>query len=137
MRVSTSKSEAMIHCWKTENCTLWVGSELLPQVKAFKYLRLLFKSEFGRQIVLASAVMLPSYCIVVVKRELRWKAGLTLSDRSSDIWRELKLEPLILCIERSLLSCFFGRLSRELAGEIICLICLGNACGFSRRDWKM
>jgi len=38
MRVSTSKSE-------TVECSLRVGSELLPQAKEFKYLRVLFTSE--------------------------------------------------------------------------------------------
>lgn len=45
MRVSTSKSEAMILCQKTVNCCLQVGSKLLAQAKEFKYLRALFTSE--------------------------------------------------------------------------------------------
>ncbi len=31
MRVSTSKTEAMVLCWKTVDCFLWVGSEVLPK----------------------------------------------------------------------------------------------------------
>jgi len=45
MRVSTFKSEAMVLCWKTEECSLRVGRELLPQAKEFKYLKVLFRSE--------------------------------------------------------------------------------------------
>jgi len=45
MRVSTSKSEAMVLCQKTVECSLLVGSELLLQVKEFKYLWVLFTSE--------------------------------------------------------------------------------------------
>lgn len=40
-RVSTSKSEVMVPCWKTVICSLWVGSELLAQAKEFQYLRIL------------------------------------------------------------------------------------------------
>jgi len=36
MRVSTSNSEAMVLCRKTVECSLRVGSELLPQAKVFK-----------------------------------------------------------------------------------------------------
>ena len=32
IRVSTHKSEALVHCWKTVDCSLRVGCELLPQV---------------------------------------------------------------------------------------------------------
>jgi len=45
MRVSTSKSEAMVLCRKMVECSLRVGSELLPQAKEFKYLGVLFTSE--------------------------------------------------------------------------------------------
>jgi len=45
MRVSTSKSVAMVLCRKTVESSLRVGSELLPQVKEFKYLGVLFTSE--------------------------------------------------------------------------------------------
>ncbi|KAK3561402.1 hypothetical protein QTP86_000592 [Hemibagrus guttatus] len=45
MRVSTSKSEAMVLDQKKVACTLQVGGELLPQVEEFKYLRVLFTSE--------------------------------------------------------------------------------------------
>lgn len=45
MRVRTSKSEAMVFCWKTMDCSLQVGRELLPQAKELKYLEVLFTSE--------------------------------------------------------------------------------------------
>ena len=45
MRVSISKSEAMVLCRKMVDCSLRVGSELLPQSNEFKDLRVLFTSE--------------------------------------------------------------------------------------------
>ncbi|KAK3518550.1 hypothetical protein QTP70_001608 [Hemibagrus guttatus] len=45
MRVSTSKSEAMVLNRKKVACTLPVGGELLHQVEEFKYLGVLFTSE--------------------------------------------------------------------------------------------
>jgi len=63
MRVSTSKSEAMVLCWKMAECSLRVGSEWLLQVKVFNYLWVLFMSEgkmereMDRQIGAASSVM--------------------------------------------------------------------------------
>jgi len=150
MRVSTSKSEAMVHCQKTVECSLRVGSELLPQAKELKYLGVLFTSEgkmkweMDRRIGVVSAVMRALYRPVVVKRELSRKpklsiyrsiyistltyghklwvvterttfwiqaaetsflrkvARFSLRDRvrSSDIRRELGVEPLLLCIKR-------------------------------------
>ncbi|KAK0146556.1 hypothetical protein N1851_014128 [Merluccius polli] len=38
MRVSTSKSKAMVLSWKKVDCRLWVGREQLAQVEGFKYL---------------------------------------------------------------------------------------------------
>lgn len=45
IRVSTSKSEVMHLCWKTVKFSIQVGSESLPQVKEFKYIRALFTSD--------------------------------------------------------------------------------------------
>ena len=45
MRISTSKSEAMVLDWKKVACSLRSGGELLPQVEEFKYLEVLFMSE--------------------------------------------------------------------------------------------
>ncbi len=89
MRISASKSEAMVLCWKMVDCSLWVWSELLPQAKEFKYLRVLFTSEgkmeheMDRWIGAASAVMQALYRTIVVKRELMvMSLG---SDRKTDI----------------------------------------------------
>ena len=158
MRVSTSKSEAMVLCWKTVECSLQGGSDLLPQVKEFKYLGVLFTSEgkmereMDRRIGVASAsnagavsvrwgeegaepegevldlpVHLCSKPMVTYGHELwlvtertrlriqvagmsslRRVAGLSLRDkvRSSDIRRELGVEPLLLRVERSQLRWF-------------------------------
>ncbi|KAK3528570.1 hypothetical protein QTP70_003744 [Hemibagrus guttatus] len=72
MRVSTSKSEAM------------VGGEFLPQVEEFKYLWVLFTSEgrmdreIDRWIGAAESVMRSMYRSVVVKKELSRKAKLSI-----------------------------------------------------------
>ena len=84
MRVSTSKSEAMVLCRKTVECSLRVRSELLPQAKEFKYLGVLFMSEgkmeweMDRRIGAASAVMRALYRSIVVKKELSRKAKLSI-----------------------------------------------------------
>ncbi|KAI3354753.1 hypothetical protein L3Q82_004520 [Scortum barcoo] len=63
MRISTSKSEAMVLDRKRVACPLQVGGEVLPQVEEFKYLGVLFTSEgkmereLDRRIGAASAVM--------------------------------------------------------------------------------
>ncbi|KAK3555566.1 hypothetical protein QTP86_022023 [Hemibagrus guttatus] len=84
MRVSTSKSEAMVLDRKKVACTLQVGGEVLPQVEEFKYLGVLFTSEgrmdheIDRQIGAAAAVMWSMYRSVVVKKELSRKAKLSI-----------------------------------------------------------
>ncbi|KAI3364827.1 hypothetical protein L3Q82_001012 [Scortum barcoo] len=45
MRISTSKSKAMVLDRKRVACPLRVGGEVLPQVEEFKYLGVLFMSE--------------------------------------------------------------------------------------------
>ena len=45
MRISTSKSEAIVFNRKRVECTLRVRDEILPQVEEFKYLGVLFMSE--------------------------------------------------------------------------------------------
>ncbi|KAI3351334.1 hypothetical protein L3Q82_005878 [Scortum barcoo] len=63
MRISTSKSEAMVLDRKRVACPLRVGGEVLPQVEEFKYLGVLFTSEgkmeheIDRRIGAVSAVM--------------------------------------------------------------------------------
>ena len=75
MRISTSKSEAMVLSRKRVDCPLQVGGESLLQVEEFKYLGVLFTSEgkmereIDRQIWAASAVMQTLKQSVVVKRE--------------------------------------------------------------------
>ncbi|KAK3547532.1 hypothetical protein QTP86_021516, partial [Hemibagrus guttatus] len=84
MRVSTSKSEAMVLDRKKVACTLQVGGEVLPQVEEFKYLGVLFTSEgrmdceIDRQIGAAAAVMWSMYRSVVVKKELSRKVKLSI-----------------------------------------------------------
>ncbi|KAK3540202.1 hypothetical protein QTP70_028393 [Hemibagrus guttatus] len=84
MRISTSKSEAMVLDRKKVACTLQVGGEVLPQVEEFKYLGVLFTSEgrmdceIDRWIGAAAAVMRSMYRSVVVKKELSWKAKLSI-----------------------------------------------------------
>ncbi|TWW74394.1 hypothetical protein D4764_14G0003970 [Takifugu flavidus] len=151
MKISTSKSEAMVLNRKKVECLLRVKEEILPQVEEFKYLGVLFtnggrmEQEIDRRIGAASAVMWTLHRSVVVKRELSQKAklsiyrsifvptltygyelwvmterrrsqvqaaemsflhrvaGLSLRDRvrSSAIWEELGVEPLLLRVERS------------------------------------
>ncbi|KAK3511498.1 hypothetical protein QTP70_009001 [Hemibagrus guttatus] len=84
MRVSSSKSEAMVLNRKKVACTLQVGGEVLPQVEEFKYLEVLFTSEgrmdreIDRLIGAAAAVMRSMYRSVVVKKELSRKAKLLI-----------------------------------------------------------
>ena len=84
MRISTSKSEAMVLDRKKVVCPLRVGGEPLPQVEEFKYLGVLFTSEgrmereIDRRIGAASAVMRSLYRSAVVKKELSRKAKLSI-----------------------------------------------------------
>lgn len=85
IRVSTSNSEAMILGWKmTDPTPPQVGSELLPQVKKFKYLWVLFMTqgkmehEINRQISMASAVTQELYQTVVMKMELSQREELLI-----------------------------------------------------------
>ena len=167
MRISTSKSEAMVLSRKPVVCTLQVGSEPLPQVEEFKYLGVLFTSdgkmerELDRRIGAAGAVLSSLYRSVVMKRELSQKAklsvyrsifvptltyghegwimtdrtrsriqaaemrflrrvaGLSLRDRvrSSDIREGLKVESLLLRVERSQLR-WVGHLNRMPSGRL-------------------
>ena len=72
MRISTSKSEAMVVDRKKVTCSLPGGGEFLPQVKEFKYLGVFFTSvgrmerEIDRRISAAAVVMLSLYRSVVV-----------------------------------------------------------------------
>ncbi|TWW69735.1 hypothetical protein D4764_18G0005410 [Takifugu flavidus] len=180
MRISTSKSEAMVLDRKKVECLLRVKEEILPQVEEFKYLGVLFTSggrmerEIDRRIGAASTVMRTLHRSVVVKRELSRKAklsiyrsifvptltyghelwvmtertrsrvqaaemsflrrvaGLSLRDRvrSSAIREELRVESLLLRVERSQMG-WLGHLVRmppgRLPGEVF------RACPSGRR----
>ncbi|KAK3549143.1 hypothetical protein QTP70_033348 [Hemibagrus guttatus] len=84
MRLSTSKSEAMVLDRKKVACTLQFGGEVLPQVEEFKYIGVLFTSEgrmdceIDRWISAVAAVMWSMYRFVVVKKELSRKAKLLI-----------------------------------------------------------
>ncbi|TWW81710.1 hypothetical protein D4764_01G0015250 [Takifugu flavidus] len=84
MKISTSKSEAMVLNRKKVECLLRVKEEILPQVEEFKYLGVLFtcegriEQEIDRRIGVASAVMRTLHRYVVVKRELSQKAKLSI-----------------------------------------------------------
>ncbi|KAK3529557.1 hypothetical protein QTP70_031980, partial [Hemibagrus guttatus] len=166
MRVSTSKSKAMVLNRKKVACTLQVGKEVLPQVEEFKYLGVLFTSEgrldreIDRRIGAAAAVMRSMYRSVVVKELsrkaklsiyqsiyvptltyghelwvmtervrsriqaaemsfLRRVAGRSLRDRvrSSVTREELRVEPLLLHIERGQLR-WLGHLFRMPPGHL-------------------
>ncbi|TWW68233.1 hypothetical protein D4764_19G0000310 [Takifugu flavidus] len=83
MKISTSKSEAMVLNRKKVECLLWVKEEILPQVQEFKYLGVLFTSE-GRleqeidRRIAVSAVMRSLHRSIVVKRELSQKVKLSI-----------------------------------------------------------
>ncbi|KAI3352513.1 hypothetical protein L3Q82_005198 [Scortum barcoo] len=85
MRISTSKSEAMVLDRKRVACPLRVGGEVLPQVEEFKYLGVLFTSEgkMEREIDRRIGAAVRSYAqsvyrTVVVKKELSRKAKLSI-----------------------------------------------------------
>ncbi|KAI3358062.1 hypothetical protein L3Q82_003076 [Scortum barcoo] len=86
MRISTSKSEAMVLDRKRVACPLQVGGEVLPQVEEFKYLGVLFTSEgkIKREIdrrdwcSVRSLCAMSVYRTVVVKKELSRKAKLSI-----------------------------------------------------------
>ena len=77
MRISTSNSEAMALSRKAVDCLLQneteMGNESLPQVKEFKYLRILFMSEgmmgceTDQRVGAAGAVLQAFHCTVVTK----------------------------------------------------------------------
>ncbi|CAM4686216.1 unnamed protein product [Leuciscus chuanchicus] len=128
MRISTSKSEAMVLSRKKVACLLQVGGEFLPQVEEFKYLGVLFTSEgrmereIDRRIGAASAVMRSMTRSRIQAAEmsfLRRVAGRSLRDRvrSSVTREELRVEPLLLHIERGQLR-WLGHLFRMPPGRL-------------------
>ncbi|TKS65587.1 NLR family CARD domain-containing protein 3 CARD15-like protein [Collichthys lucidus] len=135
MRISTSKSEAIVLGWKRVECSLRVGDEVLPQMDEFKYPGVLFTSEgrmereIDRRISAASAVMQTLHRSVVVKEEMSQKVKLSIYQsiyvptltydrvRSSAIREELRVEPLLLRIERNQLR-WLGHLVRMPPGRL-------------------
>ncbi|KAI3360279.1 hypothetical protein L3Q82_014587 [Scortum barcoo] len=141
MRISTSKSEAMVLDRKRVACPLWVGGEVLPQVEEFKYLGVLFtvvvKKELSRKAKLSiyRSIYVPTLTYghelwVMTERTrsriqaaemsfLRRVAGRSLRDRvrSSVTREELGVEPLLLHIERSQLR-WPGHLFRMPPGRL-------------------
>ena len=124
MIISTSKSKGIILSRKRVDCPLQVGGESHPQMEEFKYLLVLFmregrqEQETDRRIGPASAVMRTLKWSIVVRRELRKKAKLSIYKqpksasftgwlsvrdrvRSSDIQERLRVELLLLHVERS------------------------------------
>ncbi|TWW81706.1 hypothetical protein D4764_01G0015210 [Takifugu flavidus] len=94
VRISTSKSEAMVLSQKKVECLLQVREEILPQLEEFKYLGVLFRSE-GR-----------------MKQEIDRDRV-----RSSAIWEELGVEPLVLRVERNQMR-WLGHLVRMPPGRL-------------------
>ncbi|KAI3359915.1 hypothetical protein L3Q82_014268, partial [Scortum barcoo] len=155
MRISTSKSEAMVLDRKRVVCPLRVSGEVLPQVEEFKYLGVLFTSEgkMEREI---------DRRIGAASMQLCGWLGAPLRDRvrSSVIREELGVEPLLLRIERSQLRWLGhlfrmppGRLPREVfqarvppggglgkTQDTLERLCLsdwpGNASGSPRKSWR-
>ncbi|TWW74365.1 R2 Retrovirus-related Pol polyprotein from type I retrotransposable element [Takifugu flavidus] len=140
MKISTSKSEAMVLNQKKVACLLRVKEEILPQVEEFKYLGVLFTSEgrmereIDRRIGAASAVIRtlhsgeeraePKGEALDLLVDLRsyphlWVAGLSLRDRvrSSAIREELGVESLLLRVERSQMR-WLGHLVRMPPGRL-------------------
>ena len=82
MKVSSSKSKAMVLNWKKVECSLRVRDN--PQTEEFKYLGILFTSdgrlerEMDRRIGASSAVMRALLRSIMVKRKLSRKANLSI-----------------------------------------------------------
>ena len=84
MRISTSKTEAMVVSRAPSQCTLHVSGVPLKQVEKFKYLGFTFTSdgksgtEIDNRIGKASAVMRELYRTIVAKKELSKEAKLSV-----------------------------------------------------------
>ncbi|KAI3358338.1 hypothetical protein L3Q82_014781 [Scortum barcoo] len=99
MRISTSKSKAMVLDRKRVACPLRVGGEVLPQVEEFKYLGVLFTSEgkmereIDRRIGAASAVMLCAVKVGVPDRRGEEGAELSRKAKALDLPVNLRFPP--------------------------------------------
>ncbi|TWW59948.1 hypothetical protein D4764_05G0000380 [Takifugu flavidus] len=149
MKISTSKSEAMVPNWKKVECLLRVKEEILPQVEEFKYLGVLFTSEgrmerevdrrtrSGEEIYRSIFVPTLTYghdlWVMTERTRSRVQAAemsFLQRGRSSAIREELGVEPLLLRVERSQMR-WLGHLVRmppeRLPGEVF------RACPSGRR----
>ncbi|KAI3375173.1 hypothetical protein L3Q82_021083 [Scortum barcoo] len=93
MRISTSKSEAMVLDRKRVACPLQVGGEVLPQVEEFKYLGVLFTSEgkMEREIDRADWCSVRSYAVGVPDR--RGEEGAESKGEALDLPVNLRSHP--------------------------------------------
>ncbi|TWW53113.1 R2 Retrovirus-related Pol polyprotein from type I retrotransposable element [Takifugu flavidus] len=137
---STSKSEAMVLNQKKVECLLRVKEKILPQVEEFKYLGVLFtmvKRELSQKgkLSIHQSIFVPTLTYghelwVMTERTrsrvqvaeisfLRRVAGLSLRDRvrSSAIREELRVEPLLLHVERSQMR-WLGHLVKMPPGRL-------------------
>ncbi len=71
LSVKQSDPEAMVLYQKTVDCSLWVGSEILPKAKEFKYLGVLLTSEGKLECEMDSGNV-----AVVLDRELTFQPSL-------------------------------------------------------------
>ncbi|KAK3529274.1 hypothetical protein QTP70_024827, partial [Hemibagrus guttatus] len=143
MRVSTSKSEAMVLDRKKVACTLQVGGEFLPQVEEFKYLGYCLRVREGwikelswkAKLSIYQSIYVPTLTygheLWVMTERIRSRiqaakmsflcrvAGCSLRDRvrSSVTREELEVEPLLLHIKRGQLR-WLGHLFRMPPGRL-------------------
>lgn len=68
------KPEVIVICWKEVDCFLWVGNELLPQVK---YLRVLFMNEEEMKHEVDRQTDVALYQITAVKKK-KWRLKLSV-----------------------------------------------------------
>ncbi len=137
---------------KTVDYSLWVGSELLPQVKESSILgccpRVRVEREMDRLIGAVSAVMkMPGSALAMGGKEFRH------SERARSTVAALSCQKdpveVVHHLIRILLDAFLWRFSGhtqlvgdpgldpEHPGEILCLIWFGNASGSPRGSWEM
>ncbi|KAI3353915.1 hypothetical protein L3Q82_005120 [Scortum barcoo] len=96
MRISTSKSEAMVLDRKRVACPLRVGGEVLPQVEEFKYLGVLFTSEgkMEREIDrLGGLVQRPQLCGRCTGPDRRGEEGAESKGEALDLPVNLRSHP--------------------------------------------
>lgn len=92
MKINTSKSRAMVLCLKTMGYLLWMGTELMPQAKEVKHLRVLYTSdrkmewEIDRWFGEVSVITQRLYQTIKVENELSRKVKFSMgSDRKDKV----------------------------------------------------